>query len=119
MKEPLCSYQQLERAMAHRNLPGLLVAVIGVVSAASVLSACGKPDAPAQDIRPVRAVTIEQGSGTDRQRVTGEIVARNESNLGFRTDGKIIERPVDVGSMVKKGELLARLDPQPRQQDLL
>jgi len=101
--------------MIPRNLPGLLVAVI---SAASALGACGKSDAPTQDIRPVRTVTVEQGSGADKQQVTGEIAARNESDLGFRTDGKIIARPVDVGSTVKKGDLLARLDPQPRQQDL-
>jgi len=105
--------------MTRHNLQGLLVAVVSFVSAASALSACGKPDAPAQDVRPVRTVTVEQGPGTDKQQVTGEIAARNESDLGFRTDGKIIERPIDVGSTVKKGELLARLDPQPRQQDLL
>ncbi len=41
---------------------------------------------------------------------TGEIVPRHTSTLGFRIGGKLMERFVDVGSRVKRGQLLARLD---------
>ena len=30
--------------------------------------------------------------------------------MGFRIKGKIIERKVDVGSLVKKGQVIARID---------
>ena|SRR5258706_14432271 len=83
-----------------------------------ILVGCGKKEAAEPDIRPVRTVTVEPGDGTERTTLTGEIRARYESDLGFRIDGKIIERPVDVGSTVKNGDVLARLDPQPRQKDL-
>jgi len=83
-----------------------------------MLAGCDNKDPPKPDIRPVRTVTVQPGASTDLISLTGEIKARYESDLDFRIDGKIIERPVDVGSMVKKGDLLARLDPQPRQQDL-
>jgi RND family efflux transporter MFP subunit len=38
------------------------------------------------------------------------VKSRYESNQSFRIGGKIIERKVEVGSQVKKGQLLARLD---------
>ena len=50
--------------------------------------------------------------------LTGEIQPRYQADLGFRVNGKILERPVDVGTQVKKGDLLARLDPQQYRQDL-
>jgi RND family efflux transporter MFP subunit len=42
--------------------------------------------------------------------LVGEVRPRFESNQGFRIDGKIIERTVDVGMPVKKGQVIARLD---------
>lgn len=106
---------QADIAVNPRYLASLLAAAL---CAGLSLSGCGKTEAPAPDIRPVRTVTVAPDSLVERPTLTGEIQARYESDLGFRTDGKIIARPVDIGSVVKKGDLLARLDPQPRQQDL-
>ncbi len=83
-----------------------------------MLAGCEKKKADEPDIRPVRTVTVEPGDGKELKTLTGEIRARYESDLGFRIDGKIIARPVDVGSVIKKGDLLAQLDPQQRRQDL-
>ncbi|WP_455296986.1 efflux RND transporter periplasmic adaptor subunit [Brucella pituitosa] len=41
---------------------------------------------------------------------TGTIASRVQSNLGFRVPGKIIERTVDVGQQVKRGQALMRID---------
>jgi multidrug efflux pump subunit AcrA (membrane-fusion protein) len=35
-----------------------------------------------------------------------------ESRLGFRVGGKIVTRKVDVGTLVKRGQVLMQLDPQ-------
>src|ERR1700738_699666 len=84
----------------------------------SALAACKKEEkAAAPDIRPVRAVTVEPSEGGETVSLTGEIQARYQANIGFRVNGKIIERPVDVGTQVKKGDLLARLDPQQYRQE--
>ena len=40
----------------------------------------------------------------------GIVKARIESDLAFRVPGKLAERLVDAGAMVKKGDPLARLD---------
>lgn len=41
----------------------------------------------------------------------GEVRARHESRLGFRIGGKILSRAVDAGARVRRGDLLATLEP--------
>jgi membrane fusion protein, multidrug efflux system len=82
------------------------------------LAACKKEEqAAAPDIRPVRTVTVEPSEAGETVSLTGEIQPRYQADLGFRVNGKILDRPVDVGTQVKKGDLLARLDPQQYRQD--
>ena len=90
---------------------GALVLMLGV-------TACQKEEkAAAPNIRPVRTVTVEPSEAGETVSLTGEIKPRYEADIGFRVNGKILERPVDVGTQVKKGDLLARLDPQQYRQD--
>jgi RND family efflux transporter MFP subunit len=42
---------------------------------------------------------------------SGEVRARVESRLGFRLNGKLAKRMVEVGQSVKVGQVLAQLDP--------
>ncbi len=42
----------------------------------------------------------------------GDVRARVESRLGFRVGGKIVARKVDVGTTVRRGQVLMQLDPQ-------
>jgi RND family efflux transporter MFP subunit len=101
-----------------RSLPSA-TGVIIVLALVLVLAACQKEEkAASTPIRPVRTVTVEMQEGGERLSLTGEIQPRYEADIGFRVDGKILERPVDVGTPVKKGDLLARLDPQQYRQDL-
>src|SRR5215831_4587283 len=84
----------------------------------SVLTACQKEEkAAATVVRPVRTVTVAMQEGGEKVSLTGEIQPRYQADLGFRVSGKILERPADVGTEVKKGDLLARLDPQQYRQD--
>ncbi|MBV9885075.1 MAG: efflux RND transporter periplasmic adaptor subunit, partial [Acidobacteria bacterium] len=47
--------------------------------------------------------------------LTGEIHAQVESDLGFRIDGRITERLVELGDHVAAGQILAKLDPHEQQ----
>ena len=38
--------------------------------------------------------------------------AQTEVNLSFRVDGRMVERRVEVGETVRRGQVIARLDPQ-------
>lgn len=56
-------------------------------------------------------VLTAQSAGMQRE-YAAEVRARVESRLSFRVGGKLLERKVDLGSVVKPGQVLARLDSQ-------
>lgn len=66
--------------------------------------------ARAERPRPVRTVIAAISEVRDEIVQTGEIAAHIETDLGFRIDGRIVSRTVEVGRRVAKGELLATLD---------
>ena len=74
------------------------------------VAGCSRPDAPPEPIRSVKLMTVTASGVTARQELSGEVRARTESRLGFRVGGKLVERPAEVGQLVKAGQLLARLD---------
>jgi membrane fusion protein, multidrug efflux system len=78
----------------------------------AVLTGCTKPEAAAPAPRPALAYKIKAGAGSETEIYPGEIRARIEADHAFRVGGKIAQRLVDAGAIVKKGQPLARLDPQ-------
>jgi membrane fusion protein, multidrug efflux system len=76
----------------------------------SLLSACQKPVEPAPPPRPALVTMVGKTASAQGMVLVGEVKSRYESAQSFRIGGKIIERKVDVGAMVKKGQLIARLD---------
>ncbi|MDE2150018.1 MAG: efflux RND transporter periplasmic adaptor subunit [Gammaproteobacteria bacterium] len=76
------------------------------------LAACGDNHAadpriatPMVGVAPVTAAPAESLS------FTGVVGARVVSNLGFRVSGKVLQRLVDTGQTVKRGQVLMRIDP--------
>jgi RND family efflux transporter MFP subunit len=51
-----------------------------------------------------------QAAGSNNRTFTGIVEARVQSDLGFRVGGKILERSVNMGQRVQKGQVLMRLD---------
>ena len=84
-----------------------IAALIAVTAAG-----CEKVAAPASEARPVRAITIEHGAEGEIVSLTGHIRPKDEVSLAFRLDGRMIERPVHIGDVLKPGQVVARLDPQ-------
>jgi RND family efflux transporter MFP subunit len=80
--------------------------------AATLLAGCSKPEEPAQPLRTVCVMKIDGAAVSGSLTFPGEVRARFEARLGFRLGGKIVERRVDVGAVVKRGQALARLDAQ-------
>ena len=54
--------------------------------------------------------TVERAEAGSRA-FTGVVVARTQSDLGFRVAGKVLERRVETGQSVKRDQLLLRPDP--------
>ena len=76
------------------------------------LVACGEsaPPDPRDQAPLVRTVAVSSSAPAERV-FTGTVAAKVQSDLGFRVPGKVLERLVDSGQVVKRGQRLFRLDP--------
>src|SRR3989449_4948909 len=92
--------------------PAVVVAVIGLLP--FVLAACSDAASSLSDRRTqpplVRIEPVERSVQSERS-FTGIVAARVQSALGFRVPGKVLERLVDAGQTVKRGQALMRIDP--------
>jgi RND family efflux transporter MFP subunit len=82
------------------------------------LVGCDKKPPPAAEVRPVRTVTVERGGKGETVSLTGQVRAKDHVSLAFRLDGRMIKRLVNVGDVLKAGEIVAQLDPQNQQNAL-
>lgn len=81
------------------------------VAVLTLLAACDEDADPASEpVRPVRVAIAQSDSGGETVTLTGEIMAQETVVLGFRTNGRVVSRSVNVGDTVVAGDLLARLD---------
>lgn len=80
------------------------------IAVAACVSACERSVESPLPPRPALVVIVGESTASDAMVLVGEVKSRFESNQGFRIKGKIMERKVDVGSLVKKGQTIARLD---------
>ena len=75
------------------------------------LTACGKQEPAEAPVRSVKVLTVGQSDMEMEFEFSGEVRARVETALGFRVNGKLLQRPAEIGQRVKAGQLLAELDP--------
>jgi RND family efflux transporter MFP subunit len=88
------------------------VSRFGAAMLVVLLAGCGgtaKRD-PRTDAPLVQIATVRAASELTRS-FTGVVAARVQSDLGFRVGGKVVERLVDVGDRVRRGQPLMRIDP--------
>jgi RND family efflux transporter MFP subunit len=89
---------------------GLLAGWLTVVLMAG---GCSKPAVKDPRLQSPRVEVFKAKAVASNSRTfTGIVEARVQSDLGFRVAGKILERFVDVGQRVQKGQPLMRLDPE-------
>jgi len=79
--------------------------------AIAALAACSEPPPPPAPLAIVKTIVAGEIAADATRTYSGEVRARYETTLAFRVGGKLVERLVDVGAMVKPGQVLARLDP--------
>src|SRR5579864_2252189 len=79
-----------------------------------VLAGCSSKAAVPEPPRNALVAHPQAASHADAEVYSGDVHARFESQLGFRVNGKIKSRLVDVGDHVEEGQVLAELDPLDR-----
>ncbi len=78
------------------------------------LAGCVERSAPEPQptiIQAVKIITVATAGPQSWRTFPAEVEAHAASTLAFRVSGQIIDFPVTAGVRVKKGQLLARLDP--------
>lgn len=73
---------------------------------------CGSPEVEVEEvIRPVRYVVAEPTSASRARIFSGTSRSALESRLSFKVSGTVESLPINVGDQLKKGQLIAQLDP--------
>ncbi len=93
-------------------VPGRFVGILGLL-AVSGLAACQQQDAlPDKPSATVQAQAVELTDDAPTVTLTGDIRAQVQTDLAFRTSGRITERNADVGTHVRADQVLARIEPE-------
>jgi len=88
----------------------ILIAIVAI--SAVTLGACtAKSAADPRTAPPLVRTTLVHDTGAASRAFTGVVAARVQSDLGFRVSGKVLERLVDAGQTVRRGQPLMRIDP--------
>jgi RND family efflux transporter MFP subunit len=105
---PVAAPEQAPAASVRPNAPlrALLAAAALCAGASFPLFAADLPAQPAATLR-VELREVEQTWATD-----GVVEAVRQSTVAAQISGRIVEIAVDAGSRVRKGQLLARIDPR-------
>jgi len=89
-----------------------------VLCIAVVLTACKEESEIVKMIRPIETVTISEQAIKQIGKYSGIVAAVESSGLSFEVSGQVVSVEVDIGDRVKKGQVLASLDPEPFQLDV-
>lgn len=84
---------------------------IGAISVITLGACTAESAADPRTAPPLVRATLVHDAGTASRTFTGVVAARVQSDLGFRVSGKVLERLVDAGQTVRRGQPLMRIDP--------
>ena len=114
MNETAASTEELRRALAAEEggrrwlrrlaIAGGIAAVVGAGVAWRVKHA---PPPPAKYV----TRTVETGDLVEKVQATGAVQPLLQVNVGAQVNGRVTKVPVDFNSAVKKGDVLAEIDP--------
>jgi len=79
------------------------------------LTACKDKVEITDEVRPIKTMTVSEQATGQTLKFSGLAAAVDSSGLSFQVGGQVVSVKVDIGDRVKKGQLLAFLDPEPYQ----
>ncbi len=88
----------------------VLAAVAIIIIVTQLVKQSGGTVELEQPVRPVKTMLIENTPAQFRRVFPGNLQASETADLAFITSGDLKEFPVNEGDMLKKGDLIARLD---------
>ena len=104
----------MSKALNYRRIlraADLSLRVAGGAVLAAVLAGCHEDKTPAPPAVVVaQPVHADEAGGVAPLRFPAEAAPRYANSMSFRVAGNVVERKVRIGDIVKKGEVVARLD---------
>lgn len=94
------------------------IRMLGLGFVCTVVAACDQKTEAAVSPQPVRVASAIALQYQPNAEITGEVKARIQSELSFRISGRVVERTVNVGSHVRAGTVLARVNDTEQQADV-
>ena len=76
----------------------------------AMLAACSQDKPVVETVRPVRTAEVRYDAAREASRYAATVQSRYEIDQAFRVGGKVAQRKVDVGQVVREGDVLAVLD---------
>ena len=89
-----------------------------VLLSALMLCGCGNKQAPTENIPYVKTEVVRNAGGVNNLTFPGKTKSADDINVSFRVSGPIQKVYVKAGDHVKKGQLLAVMDPRDYQTQL-
>lgn len=89
---------------------GVRIRVGVAVALCAAVAGCTDEVAAPAPVRPVMSVIVSSAEARNVV-IVGTVQPQIKTDFSFRTLGRLIARPVNVGDTVKKGETLAAIDP--------
>jgi len=87
--------------------------IIAFLTGITILTGCKTEEVPTKKrIRPVKALTIGDFNDPTGKGYPGVTKENQETSLSFRVGGPIVQYNVVEGEMIKKGALVAEIDPR-------
>ena len=81
-----------------------------IMSCLLIFNGCKDVGSSKNEIRSIKADTVKAYGMAGSNTYPGKVVAASEFNLAFRVSGPIAKVNANVGSYVRKGELIAQID---------
>jgi RND family efflux transporter MFP subunit len=82
------------------------------------LTACKEKVEIVEVVRAIKTITVKEQPAEIIRKFAGQVAAVDSSGLSFEVGGQVESVAVDIGDKVKKGQVLAVLDPEPYQLDV-
>ena len=79
------------------------------------LTACKEKPEIVEVVRAIKTITVSEQAAGHILKFPGHVAAVDSSDLSFEVSGQVESVEVDIGDQVKKGRVLAVLDPEPYQ----
>ena len=86
--------------------------MFGLLCLSISLMACQEKPEIIETVRSIKTMTVNAQAAEQIRKFSGQVAAVDTSDLSFQVGGQVASVNVDIGDRVKKGQVLAVLDPE-------